>query len=319
MKNKLNSIYGFSLSVLTLFSCTDGGKAIEEALQEVDRGAVLRTVRINNGEFNINNLDDEYSIELEEQDIQEGDLLESVAIEVRFVDNTPENGDVSSAAIAASSLLPADFSTGPNGLPVIDLKYTFSELLALTGVSFGDVKCKDQFRIDLQILLTDGRVFTTSNSGGTIVNNSGFFKSPFSYLINIVEPIAEMAFTGTYELLSLEDGFFGPTFIDPQIITMTNGHSNNVRVFEVQTFNDLVTVEFSVVCDAAVITRYQKSDRGCTNDFSDQVLLGPDSEPGRIDPNDDSVLELWYVEAFEGYDAFCNYSDFPAKIRLSKQ
>lgn len=318
MKNKLASIYCLSLFVFAI-SCTDGGKAIEEVLDEVDRGAVLRTVRIDNGEFDINSLDDEFSIQLEEQDIQEGDLLESVSVSIRFVDNTPSNGDFSSNTVAANSLLPADFSVGPNALPVINLRYSFSELLSLTGVSYGNVQCKDQFRIDLQVKLTDGRVFTTSNSAGTIVNNSGFFKSPFSYLINIVEPIVETAFTGTYELSTLQDGFFGPTFIDPQIVTIINGHSNNVRVFEVQTRNERVNIEFSVVCDAAVITRYQKSGGGCTNDNSDQVLLGPDSEPGIIDPNDDSVLELWYVEAFEGYDAFCNYSDFPAKIRLSKQ
>ena len=256
---------------------------------------------------------------MEEQDIEEGALLESVEIEIRYIDNTPDNGDASTAFVAANSLLPADFSTGPNGLPITDLKFTFSELLNLTGVSFGEVECKDQFRIDLKVRLKDGRVYTTSNSGGTVVNNTGFFKSPFSYLINIVEPIVETAFTGTYEMSSIKDGIYGPTFIDPQIITVTKGHSNNVRIFEAQTVNGGVVIEFSVVCDAAVITRYQKMGIGCTLDQSDQVLLGPDSEPGLIDPNDDAVLEIWYVEAFEGYDAFCNFSNFPGKIRLSKQ
>jgi hypothetical protein len=320
MKNNLPILYCLSFCLLTLLSCDEGGgKAIEEVLEEVDRGAVLRTVRIVNGEFDINNVEAEFNIILEEQDIDEGDLLESVSVDIRFIDNTPANGDNTTAFIAANALVPSDFSTGVNGLPVIDLKYTFSELLALTGVSYSNVQCKDQFRIDLKIRLTDGRVFTTSNSGGTVVNNTGFFKSPFSYLINVVEPIVETTFTGTYELSFIEDGFFGPTFIDPQIVTLKKGHSNNVRVFDAQTFDDLVPIEFSVVCDAAVITRYQKSGRGCSHDFSDQILLGPDTEPGIIDPNDDSVLELWYVEAFEGYDAFCNYSNFPAKIRLSKQ
>ena len=309
----------FSFSICFLISCTDGDKAIEEVLQEVDRGAVLRTVRIDNGEFDINNIDAEFNIQLEEQDIEEGALLESVEIEIRYIDNTPDNGDASTAFVAANSLLPADFSTGPNGLPITDLKFTFSELLNLTGVSFGEVECKDQFRIDLKVRLKDGRVYTTSNSGGTVVNNTGFFKSPFSYLINIVEPIVETAFTGTYEMSSIKDGIYGPTFIDPQIITVTKGHSNNVRIFEAQTVNGGVVIEFSVVCDAAVITRYQKMGIGCTLDQSDQVLLGPDSEPGLIDPNDDAVLEIWYVEAFEGYDAFCNFSNFPGKIRLSKQ
>lgn len=309
----------FIFSICFLISCTDGDKAIEEVLQEVDRGAVLRTVRIDNGEFDINNIDAEFNIQLEEQDIEEGALLESVEIEIRYIDNTPDNGDASTAFVAANSLLPADFSTGPNGLPITDLKFTFSELLNLTGVSFGEVECKDQFRIDLKVRLKDGRVYTTSNSGGTVVNNTGFFKSPFSYLINIVEPIVETAFTGTYEMSSIKDGIYGPTFIDPQIITVTKGHSNNVRIFEAQTVNGGVVIEFSVVCDAAVITRYQKMGIGCTLDQSDQVLLGPDSEPGLIDPNDDAVLEIWYVEAFEGYDAFCNFSNFPGKIRLSKQ
>lgn len=309
----------FIFSICFLISCTDGDKAIEEVLQEVDRGAVLRTVRIDNGEFDINNIDAEFNIQLEEQDIEEGALLESVEIEIRYIDNTPDNGDASTAFVAANSLLPADFSTGPNGLPITDLKFTFSELLNLTGVSFSEVQCKDQFRIDLKVRLKDGRVYTTSNSGGTVVNNTGFFKSPFSYLINIVEPIVETAFTGTYEMSSIKDGIYGPTFIDPQIITVTKGHSNNVRIFEAQTVNGGVVIEFSVVCDAAVITRYQKMGIGCTLDQSDQVLLGPDSEPGLIDPNDDAVLEIWYVEAFEGYDAFCNFSNFPGKIRLSKQ
>lgn len=309
----------FIFSICFLISCTDGDKAIEEVLQEVDRGAVLRTVRIDNGEFDINNIDAEFNIQLEEQDIEEGALLESVEIEIRYIDNTPDNGDASTAFVAANSLLPADFSTGPNGLPITDLKFTFSELLNLTGVSFSEVQCKDQFRIDLKVRLKDGRVYTTSNSGGTVVNNTGFFKSPFSYLINIVEPIVETAFTGTYEMSSIKDGIYGPTFIDPQIITVTKGHSNNVRIFEAQTVNGGVVIEFSVVCDAAVITRYQKMGLGCTLDQSDQVLLGPDSEPGLIDPNDDAVLEIWYVEAFEGYDAFCNFSNFPGKIRLSKQ
>lgn len=316
---KLNYVLSLGFSVFMIFSCTDGDKAIEEVLQEVDRGAVLRTLRIENGEFDINNLDAEFSIQLEEQDIEEGDLLESVTIDIRFVDNTPDNGDVSSVFVAANSLLPADFTTGPSGLPVTDLKFTFSELLNLTGVPFSEVQCKDQFRVDMKINLTDGRVFTTSNSGGTVVNNTGFFKSPFSYLINIVEPIVESAFTGTYELSSLKDGIFGPTFIDPQIVTVTKGHSNNVRIFEAQTVNGPVAIEYSVVCDTAVITRYQKSGRGCTLDPSDQILLGPDNEPGLIDPNDDAVLEIRYVEAFEGYDAFCNFSSFPGKIRLSKQ
>ncbi len=317
MKRKL---FGILTAVLVLSaSCTEGDKAIEEVLVEVDRGAVLRTLQINNAEFDINNTAAVFDIDLEEQDIEEGDLLESVAISVRFIDNTPENGDNTSSAVQAMALSKDDFESGTNGLPVTNLQFSFAELLNLTSVAYESVSCTDQFRIDLAISLTDGRVFTTSNSSGTVVNNTGFFKSPFSYLINIVEPIQDSAFTGTYRLSIEQEGFFGPTFNDGQLVTLTQGHSNNVRVFEARLNSDVVLFEFSVVCDAGVVTRYQKSGFGCSSDFSDRVLLGPDQEPGLINQNDDAVLELKFVEAFEGYDAFCNMPEVPVQIRLSKQ
>ncbi|MBE15892.1 MAG: hypothetical protein ABNH00_00460 [Dokdonia sp.] len=317
MKKRL---FGILTTALVLsIGCTEGDKAIEEVLVEVDRGAVLRTLQINNAEFDINDTAAVVDIDLEEQDIEEGDLLESVSISVRFVDNTPENGDNTSNTVQAMALTQGDFEPGANGLPITKLQFSFAELLNLTTVAYESVSCKDQFRIDLALALTDGRVFTTSNSSGTVVNNTGFFKSPFSYVINIVEPIEETAFTGTYRLSIEEEGFFGPTFNDGQLVTLTQGHSNNVRVFEARLNSETVPFEFSVVCDAAVVTRYQKSGFGCSSDFSDRVLLGPDREPGLTNQNDDAVLELKFVEAFEGYDAFCNMPEVPVVIRLSKQ
>lgn len=304
---------------LLSLSCTEGDKAIEEVLVEVDRGAVLRTLQINNGEFDINDTTALFDILLEEQDIEEGELLESVGIAIRFIDNTPENGDNSSNTVQAPALVPEDFTLGNNQLPITNLQFTFEQLLSLTGVAYESVSCTDQFRIDLTISLTDGRVFSTSNSSGTVVNNTGFFKSPFSYLINIVEPIQETVFTGTYRLTIEEEGFFGPTFNDGQLVTLRQGHSNNVRVFDARINNDVIPFEFSVVCDAAVVTRYQKSGFGCSSDFSDRVLFGPDQTPGLLNQNDDSVIELRFVEAFEGYDAFCNMPEVPVRVRLSKQ
>ena len=54
-------------------------------------------------------------------------------------------------------------------------------------------------------------------------------------------------------------------------------------------------------------------------DPSDRVLLGPDIEPGLLDSTDDTVFELHFLEAFEGFDAFCDYANFPSKVRFSKQ
>lgn len=307
------------ITFLLLIACNDEQKAIETVLEEVDRGAVLRTLQFNNGEFEVNNPQSVFSIDLEEQDIEDGGLLSSVDIFVSFIDNTPSGNSVSTQKILLETLTLDNFTSNGFTLPAITLDYSFAELLDATGLTIDQTSCKDQFRLDLDLNLSDGLTFNLENSGGTVVNNSGFFKSPFTYLINIVEPIDSDLFTGTYEYTSIEDGLFGPTFGNDEIlVTVTNGHSPNVRIIEIP--NRSLVFEFSIVCDIAVVTRYQRIFIGCTDeDVSDRVLIGPDIIPATIDPDDDTVFELNILEAFEGFDAKCNYENFPSKVRFSKQ
>ncbi len=322
MNRKIILILSFLASI---YSCDDAGeeKAIETVLEQVERGAVLRTLGFNNGEFEVGNPESLFSINIEEQDIQNGGVFERVDVFVSFIDNTVEGNDISTTPILVESIEPSAFVTGENGLPVGALEYSFQELLDATGLTISQTNCTDQFRLDLTLHLIDGLSFNLSNSAGTIVNTTGFFKSPFSYLINIVEPISNDAYIGTYLYTSIEDGFFGPTYGEEGLVDISVGHSNNVRVFEIQfqTSSGIipVEVEFSIVCDIAVVTRYQKTLLGCTMDRSDRVLIGPDSPPGIANSNDDTVFELHYLEGFEGFNAFCDIENFPAKIRLSKQ
>ncbi|MEP0263468.1 hypothetical protein [Dokdonia sp.] len=309
------------LSVILCISCNEEDKAIETVLEEVDRGAILRTLNFNNGEFVVNDPESIFSINLEEQDIEEGGLLNTVDVFVSFIDNTPAGNSITTSRVLLETIPASSFTSNGLGLPGITLDYTFAELLSATGLSIDQTACKDQFRLDLDLNLSDGLTFNITNSGGTVVNTSGFFKSPFTYLINIVEPILSDQFTGIYQFTSIQDGFFGPTFGEDGLVTVTNGHSNNVRVFEVNgSSGTVIEIEFSVVCDITVVTRYQKIRFGCTlDDVSDRVLIGPDVIPATIDPNDDSVFELYFLEAFEGFDAKCNFENVPSKIRFSKQ
>lgn len=309
-----------SVLISSLFSCESDEKAIEIVLNDVKRGAVLRTVGFNNGEFEVGVPDSVFSVILEEQDIEEGGVMNDVTVYVSFIDNTPGLGAMSTNRIVLETILPDAFTTGANGLPVMTLAYTFQELLEATGVSIGDVFCKDQFRIDLDLNLTSGETFNLQNSAGTVVNTTGFFKSPYTYLINVVEPIATDLFTGVYQLTSIQDALFGATFAGEDLVTIRNGHSNNVRVFEIagaQSFN--LEIEFSVVCDATIVTRYQRIRFGCTDDLSDRILIGPDEIAVTVDPNDDTVFELHILEAFEGFNAMCDYENSPSKVRFSKQ
>jgi len=48
-------------------------------------------------------------------------------------------------------------------------------------------------------------------------------------------------------------------------------------------------------------------------------VIGPDISFAPLFVVDDTIFELWYVEGFEGRSDGCDYSDLPAKIRLTKQ
>ncbi|WP_299681471.1 hypothetical protein [uncultured Dokdonia sp.] len=330
MKNKY-----FSLLILgALFSCNSDEKSIEVVLEEVERGAVVRTLAVNNLDFDINNLQSTFSIDVEEMDVEEGGLLNEVEVLVQFKDNTPSNGNNSVAATLIETIPASEWVTGSNNLPTTSLLYTFEELLAITGLTAADVAVKDQFLISLNLNLIDGRVFNASNASSIIIAFDTFFSSPFCYTINIVSPIAEDLFTGNYLMESIVDGPNGQTFVDElrqpfpdgTIIEVVKGHSSNTREF--RAFHNLHHVgleqprrwEFTVVSDIIVMGKNQlSSPEGYCRFNAAPTLLGPDTVPGLADPNDDTVFELWFVEGYLGFDGECGYQTAPSRYRFSKQ
>ncbi|GGG40258.1 hypothetical protein GCM10011344_46410 [Dokdonia pacifica] len=332
MKNK----YVLLFLIGSLFSCTDGDKAIEFVVEEVERGAVVRTLDLSNVDFDINDLQSTFTINVEEMDIEEGDLLDEVEILVQFKDNTPSNGN-SSVPNTMLAIIPAEeWSVGPapEGLPRTSFVYSYEELLTATGLTTAEVAVKDQFLINLNLKLTDGRVFNAFNASSIIIAFDTFFSSPFCYTINMVEPIAEDLFTGMYLMESILDGPNGQTFVDEfrqpfpdgTIIEVVKGHSSNTREF--RAFHNLHHVgleqprrwEFTVVDDRIVMGKNQlSSPEGYCSFNAAPTLLGPDTVSGPANINDDTVFELWFVEGYLGFDGECGYQTAPSRYRFSKQ
>lgn len=305
-----------SLCALALFiQCTDGGKAIEEVMEEIERGAVLRNIEYNNIVFNINDANSVYSIVLEEQDIQEGALLKDVSIYIQFVDRTTSEGNFSSQELLLKTMPKSDFQIGPDGLLRTTLSISFSEALAATGLTLAQAACKDQFEIRLVLNLTDGRSFDTPTASASILTDDCFFKSPYRYSIPIVDPIEDQLFTGNYLYTTIIDGAFGPTFGASRVVEIVKGSSPNVRLapFGAGTF------EFTIACDA-VYPKLYESLNGLCRESAIHILLGPDpTDAGLADPNDDSVFEIQFIEGFEGWSGANNTGEKKVRIRLSKQ
>ncbi len=314
------------LLCLTVLACSDDDKAIDIVTQNLEYGAVIRTLSINNSEFDINDTNSLFSIDVEEQDNENGDLLESLDVLVTFKDNTLAGGDFSTNEILVESIPAANFTRIGQGLPRTTLEYSYNQLTTAVGISQSVIECKDQFLIRLIVRLTDGRSFSTGNASSIILAFNTFFSSPYCYIINVVEPINEDDFTGTYLYSSVLDGPFGPTFGDPKLVEITKGHSNTVRVIPLKHIlshptNELPRdYEFSVVCDEMVFGKNQLSSViGACGISGAPVLLGPGTVNAPADLNDDSVFELWFVEGYEGWDGSCGVGTQPSRIRFTKQ
>jgi len=324
-----------SLCILILFlSCSNDDKTIDIVTQEISRGAILRTLAINNLEFDINNSSSIFSVNIEEQDIENGNLLDYVDVFVSFEDRTLTSSEnYSTQPIIIERLEKEDFTNGSRGLPVRTLEYSFSELLDITGVLQTNVSCKDQFIITLELQLLNGEKFTESNTNAVTLASNTFSSSPFSYTATILEPISEDLFIGNYTFNNVQEGAFGPSFIPfSPTVEITKGHSFNTRLVTLLytiNRNDPRVFEFTIACDEIIMGKYQLSSicgscnlsapgmRDC--DTGDLILLGPDTENAVIAPNDDTVFELNFVEGYRGFDGNCGFDSFPSKIRFSKQ
>ena len=167
--------------LMVSFSCTENDNVIDTVL-DYEVGAILRTISVDNQLLNASDANSLFSVTIEEQDEQDGDLLQEVRVLVELRDlttdfTTPATGEVLVQTIPAS-----EFTTGPVGLPRTQVNMAFGDAAAAlglpldpeTGYNPGDI-----FIIKLELVLTDGRVFGASSAAGIITG--GYFSSPFQY------------------------------------------------------------------------------------------------------------------------------------------
>ena len=169
--------------VASVASCAEEEGTIYEVL-EYETGAVLRTLSVNASLFNNSVDESEFSVTIEEQDAQDGALLESVDIYVTFRDLTSDNGTTIAEDKFIKSFDASVFTTSPVGLPMATVSANYGEAFAALGIASSDVAAGDIILMELRLNLTDGRTFGKASAGGIITG--GFFASPFVYNALIV-------------------------------------------------------------------------------------------------------------------------------------
>ena len=179
MKNILKLLF-VSLIILP-FSCHDSENVVDALLEPIN-GAVVRGVEVytTEGQSLINSSNDEsaFVATIEEQDVEDGALMAEIRMYVDFIDYTPDNGDASSMALAAT-YLPSDMYEGPHGLPRKDIVFTWGDMKAALGFSGPEATAGDLLKIQFELELTNGEVYGPNDAAGSILG--GFFSSPYTY------------------------------------------------------------------------------------------------------------------------------------------
>ncbi len=237
------------LTGILLIACSEDDKLTVDIQDSVERGAVLRTITNDPNSFTFDDPDSEWTLTIEEQDIEDGALLASVDVLVNYVDLTG-NG-VTATETQLMNIPASEFEAGINGLPRTTISLSYDDALTALGLPFDTSYASDAINIRLVINLTDGRSFTNSDVTGTVQGGS-FFASPFNYRANIVcPPKAGTIGTWTVDMQdSFGDGWNGALLdvtIDDETSSFEVSEAQgtvNTETFEISPDNQTLSIIF---------------------------------------------------------------------------
>lgn len=179
--NIMKNIVKILLSLViigSINSCSNSSNVIDEVLN-IENGAILRTIEVISNTLNSSDNSSAFSVAVEEQDAEDGGLLQSVDIYASIKDLSPDNGTTVANDMLVKTIDASAFSPGPQGLPRATLTATFGETAAAMGLGAGDHSPGDLFVYELRLNLTDGRVFGAAEAGSSVTG--GFFSAPHKY------------------------------------------------------------------------------------------------------------------------------------------
>ena len=198
MKNKIFKLMTFSLAIF-MVACQESDNAIDAVFDGTTKGAIIRTVSLNSGEFNSYDLNSAFDVDIEVQDEENGALMEKVNVYLGF----------KGTEVLANTLTASSFTTGPFGLPRANIRVTLSEAVSALGLSSSQYTGGDALPVRLELLLTDGRVFSGDDASGSL--QGSYFSSPFRYN-TVIKCIPTSAVPGIYTIAMVDsygDGWNG--------------------------------------------------------------------------------------------------------------
>lgn len=194
MKKSINTLFGI-LALLLLVQCSEPENPIYTVLDTFTNGAIIRTVEIKSAEFN--SFDDStfFEVMIEEQDEENGGLLQEVRVYINFDDNTSANGTTAKGEKLYQTIPASGFTNGEFGLPRTSFKISLAEAVGALSLASNEFTGGDAIDIRFELQLTDGRIFTNTDSTGSL--QGSFFSAPYIYK-SVIKCIPLSAVPGIY-------------------------------------------------------------------------------------------------------------------------
>lgn len=305
-----------ALGVL-LVSCGEDDKLTVITQDTVTRGAVLRTVSTEGAAWDVLDPNSAIIIVLEEQDYEDGDLLQEVRVFADFIDNTAGNS-ITATETQIGTIPASAFSGGPNGLPRGSFTTSLGEVAAALGIAQSEYKCGDEVALRMELALTDGRMFTDVDATGNVSGGS-FYASPYAYRIPLIAPLAsDDLFTGSYQLTTVAPGIYGVNDYADGVYTLETVNNTTKVIKDVTTFPAFggfgpVDVQFQLVCGEIILTAGQSVGAGCNA----AINSGPAIVNATYDLNNPDDTD--FIINFTSDETADCTSSVQAAIRLVKQ
>ena len=182
------------------------------------------------------------------------------------------------------------------------------------SLDLDNIEPGDQFEVRLEVFLTDGRSYSNDSGSASILTDFCFFKSPYRYVINVIEPIPDADFTGTYfyEIIGGDDADGVPK---QGFITISSTTMPNVRTMPLYTD----ALEFTIA-GTSIYPKIYGSYNGFCRDSTFHILTGPsDTSFGQVNLIDDTVFDMTIVIGYEGWDGQLGNNVKEFTYRFTKQ
>ncbi len=271
-------------ALLSLVSCEEEDKLVQQVLSDFTSGTFLRTRATAGNPFNAFVPESPFSVTMEMQTADD-QVVEVINLYYSFQERQFDDGvDRSVADQLFTTFDPTTFATSERGLPEFTHNSTLGEIAGFLGLTSADYTGGDAFTYRFEVVLTDGRTFSSGDVSGTTAGST-YYRSPYAYSVNVTcIPVAPVP--GDYVVVmndSYGDGWNGAS-----IRVTVDGVATDYFVSAAEGSTDTNTVTIPATA-TSVTWEFVSGDWDSEITFS---ITAPNGDPAYSDGPSPAVGEL---------------------------